>query len=66
MNKILLNQKGRNHIKVMLIKDCGLEMPEDELAKVEFCQKIFATLQQSDDAIRHYYYRNTKRDGRRS
>ena len=55
MNKILLNQKGRNHIKVMLIKDCGLEMPEDELAKVEFCQKIFATLQQSDDAIRHYY-----------
>lgn len=61
MNKILLNQKGRNHIKVMLIKDSGLEMPEDNAEKIKFCETIFADLQHNDNAIRHFYYRNTKK-----
>ena len=60
MNKILLNQKGRNHIKVMLLKDCELEMPEDAAEKIKFCEKVFATLQQ-EEATRHYYYRNVKK-----
>lgn len=60
MNKILLNQKGRNHIKVMLLKDSELDMPIDGAEQIKFCEKIFATLQQ-EEATRHYYYRNVKK-----
>lgn len=61
MNKILLNQKGRNHIKVMLLKDSELEMPVEDAEKIHFCEKLFINLQHDDNAIRHFYYRNTKK-----
>lgn len=61
MNKILLNQKGRNHIKVMLLKDSDLEMPTDKIEQIKFCETLFANLQHDDNAIRHFYYRNVKK-----
>ena len=60
MNKILLNQKGRNHIKVKLLKDSDLDMPTDGAEQIKFCESIFMHLQ-NDEATRHYYYRNTKK-----
>ena len=58
MNKILLNTKGRNHIRIFPLKNI-IEMPEEN--KTEFCKKIFVELQQSDNVIKHAYYRHTKK-----
>ena len=58
MNKILLNTKGRNHIRIFPLKNI-IEIPEENTSK--FCEQIFVELQQSEDVIRHAYYRHTKK-----
>lgn len=60
MNKILLNTKGRNHIRIFPLKDI-IKMPEDGAEKIKLCESIFVELQQSDNAVRHAYYRHTKK-----
>lgn len=60
MNKILLNQKGRNHIRVMPLKEC-LVIPEDGAESIKMCQTIFTNLQHSDDVVRHSYHKQAKK-----
>jgi hypothetical protein len=60
MNKLLISKNGRNHIRVMPMKDC-MVIPKDEKEKIEFCEKVFNDLQNSDAAVRHSYYCNRKR-----
>lgn len=60
MNKILLSKNGRNHIRIFPLKGI-IELPEDGAEKIKLCQKIFVELQQSDEAIKHAYYRHTKK-----
>ena len=60
MNKIILNKNGRNHIRIFPLKGI-IEMPENEAKKIELCKSIFQELQQSDNVIKHAYYRHTKK-----
>ena len=57
MNKILLSKNGRNHIRIFPLKGI-IEFPEE--GKSKFCESIFLKLQNDEQAIRHYYYRNVK------
>ena len=59
MNKLLLSKNGRNHIKVMILKDC-IETPTDEAEQVRLSHKLFDELQHSEEAIKHSYYCNRK------
>lgn len=60
LNKLLLSKNGRNHIRIMPIKDI-VKVPEDEGEKIEFCEKLFKDLQTNDQVIRHSYYCNRKK-----
>lgn len=60
MNKLLLNKNGRNHIRIFPLKNI-IELPEDAAERIKLCQSIFNELQQSDNAIKHAYYRHTKK-----
>ena len=59
MNKLLLNKNGRNHIRIFPLKNI-IKLPEDGAERIHLCEEIFTELQNSDDAVRHYYYRNVK------
>lgn len=49
-NKLLLNNKARNHIKVLPLKD--FVAPEDEGERIKWCEKTFEDLKNSEDAKR--------------
>lgn len=57
MNKLLLNQSARNHIKMYPMKDI-FELPEDEGEKIVWCERKFNELQHSDDAERLFIKKN--------
>lgn len=59
MNKLLLNKNGRNHIRIMPLKNIS-ELPEDGAERIKLCESVFMKLQNDDNAKRHYYYRNVK------
>ena len=57
MNKLLLNQSGRNHIKILpLLNDVTL--PTDEGDKIRWCEDQFKRLQHNDNAKRLALYKN--------
>lgn len=60
MNKLLLRQNARNHIKIFPMKDL-FELPEDEGDKIRWCEEKFKLLQHSDNAVRTYLQRNNKK-----
>lgn len=58
MNKLLLNDKGRNHIRVLPLKGSGIEIPEGEKERVLLANSIFKELQTSSDAKRLVLYKH--------
>lgn len=58
MNKLLLNSKGRNHIKLFPMKDLFDDIPEDEGDKIRWCESKYLHLQHSDDANRLLLHKN--------
>ena len=60
MNKLLLNQKARNHIKVFPLYK-GAEIPENEGDQIRWAESRFNELQQSDEAKRLFIYKNAKK-----
>lgn len=57
-SKLLLNEKARNHIKIMPLTDVVL--PEDEGDKIRWCEAQYNLLLNSNDAKRLYYYKNVR------
>ena len=57
-SKLLLNERARNHIKIMPLTDVIL--PEDEGDKIRWCEEQYNLLLNSDDAKRLYYYKNVR------
>lgn len=51
MNKILLNNKGRNHIKFLPMKNTLNDIPADEGDKIRLCKQLFDELQNSSKTI---------------
>lgn len=47
-NKLVLNPRGRNHIKVMPLKHC-MEVPADNKEKLDFCKTIYHDLETKAD-----------------
>lgn len=59
MNKLLLNNTGRNHIKIFPMKDTIKDLPESEKDRIEWCKAEFKKLQHSDNAKRLCIYKHT-------
>lgn len=59
MNKLVLNEKGRNHIKILPLKD--MTLPETNKEKLELCESIYNSLRDRNDAKRLSIYKNSKR-----
>lgn len=59
MNKLLLSNNGRNHIKMFPLYK-NPEIPEDEGEKIKWCEEKFNKLQTSDAATRLFYYKNVR------
>ena len=58
MNKLLLNERARNHIKMFPMKDTVSDLPSDEGDKIRWCESRFKLLQHSDNANRLFYVRH--------
>lgn len=58
MNKLLLNNTARNHIKIFPMKDIFNDIPESEADKIHWCRAQFKHLQHSPDAKRLALYRH--------
>ena len=58
MNKLLLNERGRNHIKFYPMKDTANDIPETDAGKIEWCKNRFHELQHSADAKRLVIYKH--------
>lgn len=43
-NKLFLNDKGRNHIKVLPLSDAGLTVPTDDAEKIRWCKSVYTNL----------------------
>lgn len=52
MNKLLLNNSARNHIKIFPMKDTINDIPETEKDRIIWCREHFKHLQHSPDAKR--------------
>lgn len=57
MNKLLLNQSARNHIKFFPMKDTIDDLPETEADRIRWCRKEYYKLQNSTDAKRLVIYK---------
>ena len=57
MNKLLLNQSARNHIKIFPMKDTISDLPESEADRIRWCEAEFKRLQRSPDAKRLYIFK---------
>ena len=58
MNKLLLNQSARNHIKVFPMKNVFDDLPTEEADQIRWCEEQYKRLQQSDNAKRLVIYKN--------
>lgn len=58
MNKIVLNSKANNYIKVYPLKESGLEPPVDEKEQIDFARNIFDKLKNAYEAKKRYFYSN--------
>lgn len=58
MNKLLLNDRGRNHIKFLPLGDIVPDLPESEADQIKWCRAEFKKLKQSMDAKRLYLHKN--------
>ncbi len=52
MNKLLLNNTARNHIRIFPMEDTITDLPADEGDRIRWCQATFKRLQHSDTAKR--------------
>ena len=60
MNRLLINQHARNHIKIFPLYK-GAEIPEDEGDQIRWAKAQFEELQQSNEAERLFIYRSNKK-----
>ena len=60
MNKVVLNAKGRNHIKFLPMKDT-IQFEGEEADKLRKCEELFNRLQNSDDVERLFIQTNRKK-----
>ena len=58
MNKLLLNNNARNHIKIFPMRDTIKDLPESEADRIEWCRAEFRKLQHSSEAKRLCIYKN--------
>lgn len=58
MNKLLLNERARNHIKFYPMKDIVTDLPDTEAERIEWCKKRFHELQHNADAKRLVIYKH--------
>lgn len=61
MNKLLLNNNGRNHIKFFPMKDVFDDIPEKEGDQIRWCEEKFNELQKSNEAKRLKVFVNRKK-----
>ena len=63
MNKLLLNEKGRNHIKFFPMKDAvgSEEIPDTDKDRILWCESEYKRLRISDDAENLVTYKNRAR-----
>lgn len=52
MNKLLLNERARNHIRFFPMKNTFDDIPSDAGEKIKWCESKFKALQHSNDAHR--------------
>lgn len=52
MNKLLLNERARNHIRFFPMTNTITNLPESEADKIKWCESEFKKLQHSNDAKR--------------
>lgn len=57
MNKLLLNQSGRNHIKILPLLD-DVTLPTEPGDKIRWCEETYYRLQNNDNAKRLCLYKN--------
>jgi uncharacterized HAD superfamily protein len=60
MNKLLLNNNARNHIKFLPLNN-SVEIPETEKERILWCESRFNELSNADNIIRHFTYKNGKK-----
>lgn len=60
MNKLLLNNNARNHIKIMALYN-NPDVPDDEGERIRWCEKMFNNLQNSDKAVRIFSNKHVKK-----
>ena len=58
MNKLLLNNSARNHIRFFPMKDTVEDLPETEAERIKWCEKEFKKLERSMDAKRLVLYKH--------
>lgn len=58
MNKIILNSKASNYIKVCPLNGSGMEPPTDEKEQIDFAKDIFDKLKNASEAHKKYFYSN--------
>lgn len=58
MNKLVLNPKKNNFIKVFPLKESKLEPPVDKREQILWCRELFDKLKNSSNAKRKYVYTN--------
>ena len=58
VNKLLINERARHHIKMFPMSKLGLDLPEDEGDKIRWCENQFKKLQHADNAKRLVIYKN--------
>lgn len=58
MNKLLLNNTGRNHIKFFPMQNTIQSLPNSDAEKIKWCEQEFNKLQHSDAAKRLCIYKN--------
>lgn len=52
MNKLLLNERARHHIKIFPMKDTAPDLPDTEIERIRWCKAKYKELQHSDEARR--------------
>ena len=58
MNKLLLNERARNHIKIFPMADTVPGLPTDPGDRIRWCESRFKLLQHADNAERLFYVRH--------
>lgn len=58
MNRLLLNQTGRNHIRIFPMKDTVQDLPESEADRIRWCEARYKALEADPEAKRLCLYKN--------